>query len=213
MPMQPISIALVDDHRLFRSGIASLIAKFPKYHILFEAADGEELIRKLTPKVKPHIVLLDINMPKKDGIETAEWLRKNYPEVNIIVLSMFEDAERVLQMIKIGVKGYLLKDAEPAEFEQALQKVSEGDVYYPEFVTRHLLNNFNRIAEQVKLNIRELEFLRLAGTELTYKEIADQMCISVRTVDGYRDQLFDKLQIKSRVGLVLYAIKNKLIAL
>jgi DNA-binding NarL/FixJ family response regulator len=213
MPMAPLQIVIVDDHRLFRSGIASLINKFSQYKILFEAGDGEELMRKLTPKLKPDILLLDINMPKKDGIETAAWLRNTYPDICIIVLSMFEDAEKVLQMVKIGVKGYLLKDAEPAEFEQALKKVSEGDVYYPEFVTRHLIQNFSRQSETVKLNSREIEFLKLAGSELTYKEIADQMCISARTVDGYRDQLFEKLQIKSRVGLVLYAIKNKLIEL
>jgi DNA-binding NarL/FixJ family response regulator len=213
MGMETIQIVLVDDHKLFRSGIASLINKLPQYHILFEAGDGDELSHKLTPKLKPHIVLLDINMPKKDGIATAQWIRSTYPDVNIIVLSMFEDAEKVLQMVKIGVKGYLLKDAEPIEFEQALQCVSQGEVYFPEFVTRHLINNYNHQSDLVRLNTREIEFLKLAGTELTYKEIADQMCISVRTVDSYRDQLFEKLQIKSRVGLVLYAIKNKLIVL
>jgi DNA-binding NarL/FixJ family response regulator len=211
--METIKIVLVDDHRLFRSGIASLINKLPQYKILFEAGDGEELTRKLTPKLIPHIILLDINMPQKDGIETAHWLRTNYPDIHIIVLSMFEDAEKVLTMIKLGVKGYLLKDAEPDEFEQALDSVSKNEVYFPPFVTRHLVSNFNKQLEQVKLNNRELEFLKLTGTELTYKEIADQMCISVRTVDGYRDQLFEKLQIKSRVGLVLYAIKNNLIEL
>lgn len=209
----PLQIVLVDDHRLFRSGIASLINKLPQYKILFEAGDGEELTQKLTPKLQPEILLLDINMPKKDGIATAQWLRDTYPDIKIIVLSMFEDAEKVLQMVKLGVKGYLLKDAEPHEFEDALQKVAQGDVYYPEFVTRHLIQNFNHQPEKIKLNAREIEFLKLAGTELTYKEIADQMCISARTVDGYRDQLFEKLQIKSRVGLVLYAVKNKLIEL
>jgi DNA-binding NarL/FixJ family response regulator len=211
--MSPRKIVIVDDHRLFRSGIASLINKSPNYTILFEAGDGEELMGKLTPKLKPDILLLDINMPRKNGIETAQWVREHYPDVKIIVLSMFEDAEKVLQMVKIGVKGYLLKDAEPAEFEQALNRVAEDDVYYPEFVTRHLVNNFHHQTEMIKLNAREIEFLKLAGSELTYKEIADQMCISARTVDGYRDQLFEKLQIKSRVGLVLYAIKNKLIEL
>ena len=211
--MVPLQIVLVDDHRLFRIGIASLINKFPGYTILFEAGDGEELMRKLTPKLQPDIILLDINMPKKDGIATAKWVRETYPGIKIIVLSMFEDADKVLQMVKLGVKGYILKDAEPVEFEMALQKVSEGEVYYPEFVTRHLIQNFNAQVESVKLNTREIEFLKLAGSELTYKEIADQMCISARTVDGYRDQLFEKLQIKSRVGLVLYAIKNKLIDL
>ncbi|GAA4929532.1 response regulator transcription factor [Mucilaginibacter defluvii] len=190
-----------------------MINNLPGFSILFEAGNGEELTRKISPKNKPEIVLLDINMPVMDGIETAKWLRTNYPDVCVIVLSMFEDAEKVLAMVKLGVKGYLLKDAEPAEFETALKRVAEGEVYYPDFVTKHLINNFNEAAANVKLNNRELEFLRLAGTELTYKEIADQMCVSVRTVDGYRDQLFEKLQIKSRVGLVLYAIKNKMIEL
>ncbi|MFD0766486.1 response regulator [Mucilaginibacter lutimaris] len=207
------TIALVDDHRLFRSGIVSLINSFTGYKILFEAANGEELTRKLSPKFKPDIILLDINMPVMDGISTAQWLREKYPDICVIILSMFEDAEKVLTMVKMGVKGYLLKDAEPNEFEQALKKVSEGELYYPEFVTRHLVHNFNKHTEQVKLNSREIEFLKLAGTELTYKEIADQMCISARTVDGYRDQLFEKLNIKSRVGLVLYAIKNNMIEL
>ena len=211
--MAPIQIALVDDHRLFRSGIASLINDFKGYQILFEAGNGEELTRKLTPKVKPRIILLDINMPVMDGMETARWLRSNFPEIHVIILSMFGDAEKVLEMVKMGVKGYLLKDAEPHEFEQALSKVSQDEVYYPEFVTRHIINSFNQQPELIKLNSRELEFLKLAATELTYKEIADEMCISARTVDGYRDALFEKLQIKSRVGLVLYAIKNKLISL
>lgn len=178
---------------------------------MFEAANGQDLMRKISPKFKPHIILLDINMPQMDGVVTAQWLRSNYPEINIIVLSMFEDADKVLAMVKLGVKGYLLKDAEPYEFEQALNNVSQNEVYFPQFVTRHLISNFNKPVDTVKLNNREIEFLKLSGTELTYKEIADQMCISVRTVDGYRDQLFEKLQIKSRVGLVLYAIKNKLI--
>lgn len=207
------TIALVDDHRLFRSGIVSLINSFTGYKILFEAGNGEELTRKISPKFKPNIILLDINMPVMDGISTAQWLRDTFPDICVIILSMFEDAEKVLAMVKMGVKGYLLKDAEPHEFEQALKKVSQGEIYYPDFVTRHLVQTFNKQTEQVKLNSREIEFLKLASTELTYKEIADQMCISARTVDGYRDQLFEKLQIKSRVGLVLYAIKNNMIEL
>lgn len=213
MPSQVIQIALADDHRLFRSGLVSLISNLSNYKVLFEAGDGKELIGKITPKVKPDIILLDINMPAMNGMEAAKWLKDNYPEIKIIVLSMFQDAEKVLAMIKLGVKGYLLKDSEPQEFEEALNKVADGEIYYPSFVTRYLVKNLDRDNEQVRLNSRELEFLRLAGTELTYKEIADKMCISARTVDGYRDQLFEKLNIKSRVGLVLYAIKNNLIEL
>jgi DNA-binding NarL/FixJ family response regulator len=211
--MDTIQIALVDDHRLFRSGIASLINNFVGYNVLFEAANGEELTRKISPKFKPDIILLDINMPVMNGTATAQWLRKSYPEINVIVLSMLDDAEKVLSMLRLGVKGYLLKDAEPFEFEQALQKVSQGEVYYPEFVTRLLVDSIHVPVDNHKLHIREIEFLRLASTELTYKEIADHMNVSARTVDGYRDTLFEKLNVKSRIGLVLYAIKNKLIDL
>ncbi|MFI5138338.1 MAG: response regulator [Sphingobacteriales bacterium] len=211
--MDTIQIALVDDHRLFRSGISSLINNFAGYNVLFEAANGEELTRKISPKFKPDIILLDINMPVMNGTDTAQWLRKEYPEINIIVLSMLDDAEKVLSMLRLGVKGYLLKDAEPFEFEQALQKVSQGEVYYPEFVTRLLVGSIHVPVDSQRLHIREIEFLRLASTELTYKEIADHMNVSARTVDGYRDTLFEKLNVKSRIGLVLYAIKNQLINL
>ncbi|AMR31112.1 DNA-binding response regulator [Mucilaginibacter sp. PAMC 26640] len=213
MPTDAIQIVLVDDHRLFRSGLVSLISTLGDYQILFEAGNGEELIRKISPQLKPDIVLLDINMPVMGGVETAQWLKANYPDVCVIILSMFEDADKVLTMVKLGVKGYLLKDAEPEEFQQALEKVARGDLYYPDFVTRHMVNSFNRNVDELKLNERELEFLRLSATELTYKEIADDMCVSTRTVDNYRDALFEKLQIKSRVGLVLYAVKNNLIRL
>ncbi|MGN6396643.1 MAG: response regulator transcription factor [Mucilaginibacter sp.] len=209
--MENVQIALVDDHKLFRSGIASLINNFKGFKILFEAGNGEEMIRRISSKLKPDIVLLDIHMPVMDGAATALWLKENYPEIRIIVLSMLEDPEKVLTMLKLGTKGYLLKDSEPHEFERALQKVSVGEVYYPEFVTRLLINSFNEQNDQVTLQIRELEFIKLAASELTYKEIATQMCISIRTVDGYRDQLFEKLGVKSRIGLVLYAIKHKLI--
>jgi DNA-binding NarL/FixJ family response regulator len=213
MLTEPIRVALVDDHRLFRSGIASLIHNFDRYTIIFEAGDGDEMIRKISPKLKPHIILLDINMPKMDGIAAARWLRHVHPDINIIILSMFEDADKVLTMVRMGVKGYLLKDSEPHEFEEALHKVSENELYYPSFVTRHLVDNIDEVFNITKLNSRELEFLKLASTELTYKQIAEEMCISTRTVDGYRDQLFGKLRVKSRIGLALYAIKNKLIDL
>lgn len=213
MLKEPIQIALVDDHKLFRSGMAALVTNFKRYNILFEAANGQELVNTINSGTVPDIILLDISMPVMDGVEAAQILRAKHPNVRIIILSMFEDADKVLLMVKMGVKGYLLKDSEPHEVEDALLKVSQGELYYPEFVTRHLITNFNSKLENIKLNPREIEFLRLTGTELTYKEIAETMNISVRTVDSYRDQLFEKLQIKSRVGLVLYSIKNKLIEL
>lgn len=210
--MELIQIALVDDHRLFRSGIKSLINNTEGYKVTLEAGDGAELIDKISSKFIPDIILLDMNMPVMDGTATAKWLRKNYPQIKVIVLSMYSDVERVLAMLKIGVKGYILKDSEPNEFIEALQKVSSGEVYFPVFVSRLLSKSVHQ-NEGNKLNAREVGFIRLAGTELTYKEIANHLCVSVRTVDGYRDTLFEKLNVKNRVGLVLYAIKNKIISL
>jgi DNA-binding NarL/FixJ family response regulator len=215
--MAIINIAVVDDHRLFVIGLRSLIENFSNFNILFEARNGKELTEKLHGKLKPHIILLDLNMPLMNGFETAEWLVNNHPEINVIVLSMMEGEETVLKLVKLGIRGYLLKDAEPEDFEAALHIVAEGGYYYPSFVTEHLVKQFNKTksvtSKQVHLNDRELEFLRLTGTELTYKEIAEKLCVSARTVDGYRDHLFEKLNVKSRVGLVLYAIKNKLVSI
>jgi DNA-binding NarL/FixJ family response regulator len=211
MSNQPIQVALIDDHRLFRSGISSLINNFDGYQVMFEAGNGNEFTQKISKKFKPDIALMDINMPEMDGIVTTKWLKIHYPEINVIILSMFEDAEKVLALVKMGIKGYLLKDAEPEDFKEALDAVSNGEIYYPAFVSKHLVNNLRVPAGGFRLNSREQDFLKFAATELTYKEIADIMNVSARTVDSYRDQLFEKLQVKSRVGLVLYAIKNKLI--
>lgn len=211
--MEITTVALVDDHRLFRSGIASMINNFPGYKVLFEASNGKELTLKISKKLHPKIILLDINMPVMDGIETARWLQEHYPEINIIVLSMFDDSDKVVSLLSIGIKGYILKDSEPDEFKKSLDVVAASGVYFPPFVTKHLVTNLNQEKAKTQLNPRETEFLKLACTELTYKEIADQMCVSARTIDGYRDQLFEKLKVKNRVGLVVYAIKNKLVQL
>ncbi len=211
--METIDVALVDDHHLFRSGMTSLINSFTGYRVLLEAGNGQEFISKISKKFKPQIVLLDLSMPVMDGFETAKWLGENFPDIQIIVLSMFEDSLKVITAIKMGVKGYLLKDADPDEFKLALDTVSASGVYYPDFVTRHLVDDAQKPEKNipVKLNAREIEFLKLCCTELTYKEIADQMNVSVRTVDGYRDHLFEKLNVKNRVGLVIYAIKTKIV--
>jgi DNA-binding NarL/FixJ family response regulator len=211
--MKKILIALVDDHSLFRQGVAALIRTFPAYQILFEAGSGDECCQKINQNYIPDIVLLDINMPVVNGLHTSEWLRKYHPEIRVIVVSMFDDEDTVIAMIKTGVKGYLLKDSDPSEFKLALDMVTANDVYYPAFVSRYLARSFFNTSANIRLNARELEFLRLVSTELTYKEIAGQMFVSLRTVDGYRDQLFIKLNVKNRIGLVLYAIRNKIVVL
>ncbi len=211
--MEQLTIALVDDHRLFRSGIASLIETFPAYRVIFEAGSGEEFIDRVGPGLRPDIVLLDLNMPGMNGIETSEWIRSNYPDMKVIAVSMIEEAGQVLAMIRTGIKAYLLKDSAPDEFRQALDAVAANEVYFPAAVSKHMANSFAAIPDDVQLNPRELEFLKLIASDMTYREIADIMCLSSRTIDGYRDKLFEKLNVKSRSGLVIYAIKKKIVKL
>lgn len=208
--MNKISIALVDDHQLFRKGIASLIETFPDYEVIFDVGSGDELFERLSSKQQPRIILLDMNMPVMNGLQVASRIQKEYPGIAVIILSMVEDADTVLSVIKKGIKGYLLKDSDPSAFRNALDAVATDEVYFPSFVMRYMSDRYCSNAA-IKLSERELEFLKLASSELTYKEIADQMFLSQRTIDGYRDSLFLKLQVKNRVGLVLYAIKHKIV--
>jgi len=214
------SVALVDDHILLRNGLANLIRSFGEYAVLFEAHNGKDLIKQLRPRCLPDLVLLDINMPDMDGYETALWLKHNHPGIKTLALSMYDTDNSIIRMLKNGVKGYILKDIEPWELKLALEAVIHKGFYYSEMVTGKLIHTINTLDEPeqkvrslLTLNERELEFLKLACTECTYKEIADQMYLSPRTIDGYRDTLFEKLHVKTRVGLVLYAIRNGIVAI
>jgi DNA-binding NarL/FixJ family response regulator len=210
--MNSIKIGLVDDHNLFRQALTRLLKDENDFDIILEACNGEDFINKLDNNNLPEIVIMDVNMPVMDGFTAVTWLRNKHPNIKVLVLTGLDNDESILSMIRSGVKGYLLKNVDSYELLAAIRNIAQDRLYYPEFVTRVLVesisNDFNSFA---KLNSREIEFLKLTATELTYKEIAERMCISSRTVDAYRDQLFEKLQIKSRVGLVLYAIKNSLL--
>ncbi|ELR73675.1 Two-component response regulator yhcZ [Fulvivirga imtechensis AK7] len=209
-----IKLALVDDHKLFRGGLRSLIESISdKYTIVFEADNGLDLQRKLNEDNTPDIILMDVNMPEMDGFQTVEWLTAQFPGIHILVLSMIEKEETIVKMLKLGVKGYLCKDAEPGEFKEALSSIYDKGYYYTDFVTGKLINALQSDDGQdlYDINEREKEFLQLACSEMTYNQIADQMCLSPKTIDGYRMSLFEKLNVKSRVGLVLYAIKNGLV--
>jgi two-component system, NarL family, invasion response regulator UvrY len=217
MNTDPIKVALADDHILLRNGLASLINGFEGYTVVFEANNGQQFIDKIKEDCLPDLVLLDINMPVKDGFETALWLKQHFPLIKVLALSMYDNEPSIIKMMRNGAKGYLLKDTEPKEFKQALDDVMQKGFYYSEMVTGKLIHAVNKMDEQqqqnsfINLNERELEFLKLACTEMTYKEIADSMSLSPRTIDGYRDALFEKLQLKTRVGLVMYAIRNGIV--
>jgi DNA-binding NarL/FixJ family response regulator len=151
----------------------------------------------------------------KDGFETALWLKNNKPEIKVLALSMYEKDTSIIRMIRNGVKGYILKAAEPSELKQALDAVIHKGFHYSPLVTGHLLHTVQKKDEKqqavLQLTEREIQFLKYACTELTYKQIAEKMFVSPRTVDGYRDSLFEKLNLETRVGLVIFAIRNGIV--
>ncbi|MEO7961021.1 MAG: response regulator transcription factor [Ginsengibacter sp.] len=215
---QKVSVALVDDHTLLRNGLAGLIESFGNYYISFEADDGKDFINQLKPKQLPDIVLMDINMPEMDGYEACSWLKNNHPGVKVLALSMYDNEGAVIRMFKAGAKGYILKDCEPLELKSALDALVTKGFYYSEMVTGKLIHTINTMDEEnanaanvIQLNEREINFLKLICSELTYKEIAEKMFLSPRTIDGYRDDLFQKLNAKTRIGLVMYAIRNGIV--
>jgi DNA-binding NarL/FixJ family response regulator len=207
------SIVIVDDHVLIAKALQSIISNFDDYEVLYECENGIELQEKFSQDSKvPDIVLLDISMPIMNGFETAKWLKENHPNVLIMALSMQDDELSLIKMIQNGAKSYLLKNAHPAELENALNTLVKNGFYYPDWASNRLFANINRSPlleeSQISITDREKEFLRYTVTELTYKEISDKMFCSPRTVEGYRDTLCEKLALKSRVGLAVFAIKN-----
>ncbi len=208
------NLVLVDDHVLLRNGLAALV-KSLGHTVLFEADNGKDLTEKIKPGNLPELVLLDINMPEMDGYETAQWIKQNHPDVKVLALSMYDNENSIIRMLKSGARGYILKDSEPVELKAAIDNVINKGYYYSDLVNGKLLHAINTFDDKggelksvIQLSERETDFLKYACTEMTYKEIADKMFVSPRTIDGYRDALFEKLNIKTRVGLVLYAIKN-----
>ncbi len=210
-------VALVDDHSLLRMGLSSLVESQGNT-VLFEADNGKEFLEKLDTANLPHIVLMDINMPEMDGFETTLWLKQNHPEVKVLALSMYDNETSIIRMLKCGARGYILKDSEPAELRTAMNDIMTKGFYYSDLVSGKLMHAISSIDDEtdglknlVPLNEREADFLKYACTEMTYKEIADKMFVSPRTIDGYRDALFEKLKLKTRVGLVMYAIKHGIV--
>jgi DNA-binding NarL/FixJ family response regulator len=210
------TIALADDHVLMRNGLASLLRE-AGYTISFEASNGQQFIQLLETHPKPQVALMDINMPLMDGFATTLWLKEHQPSIRVLALSMLDDELSVVRMIRNGARGFILKDSEPEELQTAIEALMQKGYYHSEMVSSRMmqvLHNGDTVPAEtpaVALTGTEQTFLQLVSTDLSYKEIAGKLNVSVRTVDGYRDALYEKLDTRSRVGLALYAVKNGIV--
>jgi two-component system invasion response regulator UvrY len=209
------SVFLVDDHNLLRNGMAELVAQFDGYWVSGQAANGKEFVEWLSLGANPDIVILDVQMPIMNGEQTAQWLKANRPGIKILVLTMHDDEVNILRMIRAGVGGYILKDSDPTLLKIALDSMRDSGVYHSDLVANTLkrvaLAEPESNASPIHFTTRELEFIQLACSDLTYKEIASKMDCGIRTVDSYRDEVFEKIGTKSRVGLALFAIKHRIV--
>lgn len=214
----PISIAIADDHNLVAEAISDLVQKFDNYEVLFVAANGRDLLNRLQRGPLPDVALVDLNMPEMDGFETTSQLRQLHPTVRVLALSMTDREEHITRMIRNGARGYLLKDCRPSELRRALDDVTTKGFYYSDFLTQQLIRSMKMPesggpVSSFNLNNREYNFLKWACSELTYNDIADKMCVSPRTVDGYREAVFQKMNVRTRVGMALEAVRQGLVQL
>ena len=209
-----IKVALVDDHILLRSALANLINNFGDCRVTHQSDNGQELIKIIAEETVPDVAILDLNMPVMDGLETAEWLKAHFPSIKVMMLTMYDSELALIRLLQAGVKGFLKKDIHPSELKFAIHSVVESGFYYSNHTTGKLVNLFRRgddsnlSLEKALLSIQECEFLQLVCTDLTYKGIAIKMGLNPRTVDNLRDALFNKLDVKSRVGLAMFAIRH-----
>ncbi|MBP6431307.1 MAG: response regulator transcription factor [Ferruginibacter sp.] len=212
------NILLADDHVLLRDALATLINSFTDCKVVAVADNGKQVMQHIQNGAIPHLVILDLSMPLMDGYETTAYLQKNYPNIKILILTMYDSEIALIRLLQLGVRGFLKKDIHPTELKNALLAVLENGYYYSHNATGKLASLFQRsqqnqqTIDKAMLTDVEISFLKLASTELTYKEIAQQMGLTPRNIDAFRDALFMKLDVKSRVGLAIYAVKNGIIS-
>lgn len=207
-------LILADDHILLRDALAKLITGFNHFTVVASASDGNDVLKAIGQGAVPDIVLMDLNMPNMDGYDTARWLNKHHPSIKILILTMYDSEIALIRLLQAGVHGFLKKDIHPEELHNALLTVASGEYYYSNHVTVKIASLFKQQSdnkstlEKVLLNETEIEFLKFACSDMTYKEIALKMNLTPRHVDNYRDSLFAKLDVKSRVGLAIYALRH-----
>ncbi|APG61345.1 response regulator [Christiangramia salexigens] len=202
------TIIIVDDHKLFAQSLQILVNSFEGFEMIKVFKNGSELLDYFEQdQPEPDIILLDMRMPVMDGMETMAWLKDNRPEQKVLTLTVDQEDETIIKMLKLGCRGYLLKDIDPDEFELALNQITSAGYYSNDTISEALSHKHKKLTYE-PLTPREFEFLNHACSELTYKQVAEEMNLSPKTVDNYRESLFAKLQVKSRVGLVIFAIKE-----
>jgi len=214
-----IKVALADDHILLRSALASLIDGFGDCKVIHQSNNGKELIDWFENGLVPDVAILDLNMPEMNGYEAARLIQQKFPNVNVLMLTMYDSELSLIRLLQAGVKGFLKKDIHPSELKFAIHSVMNAGYYYSNHTAGRLANLFRSVDEKknflqnMMLSEQEVQFLKLACSELTYKEVAQKMALNPRSVDNLRDQLFVKLDVKSRVGLAMVAIKNGIVTL
>jgi DNA-binding NarL/FixJ family response regulator len=215
--MKKIKLAIADDHKIFRNGLKATLEDCVDFDLVLEASNGRQLLGMLVSTV-PDVILMDIKMPEMDGIQTTAVVKQQYKNIKVLALSMFNEDKYIVDMMKAGASGYLLKNAEPEEIIEAISTVYEKDYYFNEHLSVTLIkqlagNNLHGTSaiSLVDFNEREIEVLKLVCQEYSNQEIADKICLSVRTVEGYRARLFEKTRSKNLVGLVILAVKTGII--
>jgi DNA-binding NarL/FixJ family response regulator len=210
----PIRVVLADDHEIFRDGFRIMLKKQNEIELTGEAENGLELI-KLVDEIQPDVIITDIKMPKLDGVGATKTLHQKYPHIGIIALSMFEDDTLIVDMLEAGAKGYLLKNATKLEIFDAIKTVNNQGAYYCHntsarlalLIAKSRFNPYKKTTGPV-FNDREIDLIRFICREFSNKEIASKMNFSVRTIEGYRDKIQEKMGVKNTAGIVIYAIKN-----
>ena len=217
--MKKIKVAIADDHVLFVKGMASLIENFEGIELVIEAKDGMDLLNKLRRR-RPHVILMDLKMPEMDGLEATRYVVAEYPKIKIIALTMYDDEKFVKKMLEIGAHGYMVKNTEPDEVEKGIRAVMKNEFFFSNSLSKKILTEtFTKSklekgsALKANLSARDLEILKLICNGYTSAEIACKICLSPRTVEGYRKKLLDRVGAKNIAGLVAYAIKNDLVEL
>ncbi len=215
--MTKINIAIADDYKIFREGVKKCISGDKALHVILEADNGEDLINGFGDPL-PDVIIMDLKMPIMDGMEATQIIRKKHPSIKVLVVTMYDDDKFIIHLMEIGANGYLLKNAEPDEIRKAIYSVYENGYYFNDLVNKALLKKLvikanlkPSFKQDVDLTEREMEVLKMICEEKTATEIAKEIFLSPRSVEGIRQRLIDKIGVRNTAGLVMFAVKNQLV--